>query len=271
MGSGTSCPSSAGAMTARQTAARVAKLEAQLEAQAAELTLLRANAKTEEPATAPIDSYVELPLSDADRARARADLTAVTAAIAALQGVPAAQVMSAELESQAALLRRQLHRSKPLDARKEALEEALKRRRSNQVTLQSDYDKAEAAMEVANASLGKVAAEIVQLESDLAALNVMIEATVPSSPEAMLREILAARSQGNVLSSSWYQAASCALDGTMDVAQPVSLATPRGELDVDSRVPLGGDLNAAHGSRLSKDPLWSALRADTTQARHRPY
>merc|ERR1711920_1081171 len=247
-------PSSAGAL-------ELAQLTAQLASQAKELEQLRAqvNMPAEEPA--PVDSFIEKPLTDSERAELQARLSSITAAVQALRLVSGAEAMCTTLDNQASELRNRLHQSKPLAARKQALEDALSRRdaaRNEQVAVR---DAARDAMAAADAAITKLDKEIDGITIELAALSTQIEAALPSSPEEVLREFLLATQTGTPPSSTLISVAAKIVDSsTMDVAQPLSLATPRVDLVGDSP-----------GSIRSKDPLWSAMRGGIAQARLRPY
>merc|ERR1711920_368424 len=163
----------------------------------------------------------------------------------ALRLVPGTDAMCLPLDIRATELRNRLHQSKPLAARKQALEDALSRRDAARNEQVAARDAARDAMTAAEATITKLDKEIDDITIELAALSTQIEAALPSSPEEVLREFLLATKSGTPPSSTLISVAAKIVDGsTMDVAQPLSLATPRVDLVGDS----------PSSVRLSKDP-----------------
>merc|ERR1712217_306900 len=248
-------PSSAGALELAQLKAQLASKDKELEQRRTQVSK-----QDEEPAT--VDSFIEKPLTDSERADLQAQLSSITAAVQALRLVSGAEAMCTTLDNQASELRNRLHQSKPLAARKQALEDALSRRDAARNEQVAARDAARDAMTAAEAAITKLDKEIDDITIELAALSTQIEAALPSSPAEVLREFLLATQTGTPPSSTLISVAAKIVDGsTMDVAQPLSLAPPRVDLVGDSPSSI----------RLSKDPLWSAMRTGTAQTRHRQY
>merc|ERR1712217_349479 len=107
-------PSSAGAL-------ELAQLKAQLASKDKELEQLRTQVSKQDEEPATVDSFIEKPLTDSERADLQAQLSSITAAVQALRLVPGTDAMCLPLDIRATELRNRLHQSKPLAARKQAL------------------------------------------------------------------------------------------------------------------------------------------------------
>merc|ERR1711920_583973 len=111
-------------------------------------------------------------------------------------------------------------------------------------------------------------AEIAQLERDLADLNKHVEAALPSTPEALLQDVITAHAAGQSLSPTWIKAAAASLaaHGT-----PVEVETGVGHDAFSSSLVTPRSLQFTPPVEPEMKPSWTRPCPSRVSARTAPY
>jgi hypothetical protein len=192
----------------------LAKLRAQVATQAHELAALRATCSVAAPDPVLVlpAEVIETPLTDAERVQIQAELDKTLTALEATRCLTGASDLSDTLVARADALKRRLHLAKPLNARRQALETALERRRAALASSRNAAEAAQAALAAAQAESTRLQAEIDTFTADLEALNKKLQPDpAPADVLQHLQDAVVAFRAGTPISQEWQQAASAML------------------------------------------------------------
>merc|ERR1712187_470325 len=205
------------------------------------------------------DPTVEQPLTDVERTNIQHELEKIIAAAASLEGIDDMASIRDQMLAKSEALKKRLHLAKPIAARRAALEAGLERRKATKAEELTALEEAQVAFNKAKLAIQRLDEEIEQFEIELSFLTKGdADSPVMQDPIVLLSQVRDEVVAGRPIPP--------ALLDAMASLTASPLATPAA-----LRVERAGDMSALRISIRSKDPLWSAMRADTARVRHSPY
>merc|ERR1712187_1001265 len=195
------------------------------------------------------DPTVEQPLTDVERTNIQHELEKIVAATASLEGIDDMAAIRDQMLAKSEALKKRLHSAKPIAARRAALDAGLERRKATKAEELTALEEAQVALNNAKLAIQRLDEEIDQFEIELSFLTTG-DSDTPIMPDPIMllmqfrEEVVAGRTIPSSL-----------LDAMASLTPATSVVT--------------GSLSAAPSRSIrSKDPLWSAMRADAAHVRH---